>query len=343
MLVVVLVLLLRDKDSSIDSDTVRPSPPPDLPVVEQPLGYNKNYQISFSPLVIEELVDLEQNLYPSFEVKDEDHFTWVEKFANDLGDFSFKYDKVSPSPEFVHHYWEDGENSITYNFNRESLFFTFVEGVNLPVFDFKSTDVNHLEKSISSFSSEYFSLDFEYSISEIVREGNDYRANFSRTLANYPVYAHMQEEYIIFTTDGRLKSGLFLLVEFSESKSMSYPLIATTELISKISTMEYPKDVKFFNLDPNIEEEYAPYGYQIYSDPFLQKGTIDVNDSELVYLFSDRSQKTIVPTFLFNGSGTLDVEGKSSRADFKILSNALSPAYVFLPSSSFFEELENSR
>ncbi len=344
LLTVVLILLLRDKDTiPLDPETGRPIPPSDLPVVDQPLGYHKSYQISFSPLVAQDLGDLEANLYASFDVKDVDHFSWVEKFVNDLNSFSFKYSEVSPNPEFIHHYWEDGQNAVTYSFDRDTLFFTFTQGISLPGFDFNLSDTTNVEKNLSAFSKKYFSSDFEYSVSEIVREGNDYRVNFSRTLLNYPVYVDMQEEYLVLTPDGRLKSGLFLLAEFSERSGMSYPLITTTELVSKISTKEYPKDVKFFNLDPNLEDEYVPYGYQVYSHPFLQEGSINVESFDLVYLYANRSQKISIPTFLFNGTGTLDVEGKTSGADFVILSNALSPEYVFVPSPSFFEQLEEAR
>jgi hypothetical protein len=342
LLFAVLVLLLRDKDGyTIDPDTGLPIPSADLTVVKQPLGYHKNYQISFSPLVVEELEELEYSLYASFDVKDVDHFSWVEKFVNDLKGFSFKYNKVSPTPEFIHHYWEDGDNSVSYNFDRDSLFFTSPQGFSLPGINFDSSDVDKLEKALSKLSSKYFSSKFEYSVKEVVREGNDYRVNFSRTLLSYPVYVDMQEEYLVFTPDGRLKSGLFLLAEFSERNGMSYPLTPARDLVSKISTMEYPKEVKFFNLDPSIEDKYEPYGYQAYSNPFLQTGNINVDSFELIYLYSDRSQKISVPTFLFDGKGTLSIEGKSSQADFVILSNALSSKYVFVESPSFFRQLES--
>ncbi len=337
LLVLVLILFLR-KDTP-DSDS--PTPSSGLVVVKQPLGYHKNYSITISPTVVEKLGEYQGFLYPSFKIENSDNLSWVEAFVKDIGSSNLQYSKNSPTPELTNHYWESKGDSVSYNVHRNTLFFTFSQGFTLEKITFDPTDSDNVEKNLKNLSDNYFSPDFEYNLKEIVREGSDYRVNFSRVLDKNVVYVETQEEYLILTPDGRLKEGLFLLAEFSEQKDMNYPLIPSNELVSKISTPEYPKSVSFFNLDPDIEEEYSPYGYQVYSNSFLQEGNINLNSVSLVYLYTDTNQEILVPVFLFDGDGNLDVEGTTSSADFQVLSSAISSEYVFVESPSFFRQLES--
>lgn len=338
--VLILILLFRDDEiSDVDFDTERPVPSDGLPIVEQPLGYHKNYTISFQPSVLEKLEDFAKVSYPSFRVRDVDHFQWAEEFASDILQGNVEYSESSPSAEIINHYWEDGENAVSYDFNRDVLFFTLTQGTYLPEIRFDPNNSENVEENLNNIAKNYFSPDFDYEVENITREGNDYRAQFSRLLGNYPVYIGSQSEYLILTPDGRLKEGLFLLTEFVEQENVNYPIISSEEIVSEISSMEYPKNVEFFNLPDEIEDEYIPYGYQVYSDPFLQRGEVDVSDARLVYFYVNRGQEVLVVNFLFDGVGDLDVEGELARADFKILASAISFEYVFVPPTSFFEEL----
>ena len=340
LFILTLILLLRDEGTQpVDFDAERPAPSADLDIIDQPLGYHKNYSISFSSNVLEKLNEFEKSFYPSFKINDENHFQWGEKFANDILRGNFQYGEDSVNPELINHYWEDGEDTVSYDYNRDSLFFTLEQGVLLPDTDFVPNDSENVYQNLRNIAKNYFSSDFDYVVEEVFREGNDYRVNFSRLLENQPIYMGSQNEYLILTPDGRLKEGLFLLAEFVQQEDMNYPLISSTQIASEINSLEYPKNVEFFNLPDEVEEEYIPYGYKVYSEPFLQRGKVDVSDARLVYFYVNRGQGALVINFLFDGVGDLDVEGELTRADFKILASAISFEYVFVPPTSFFEEL----
>ena len=146
---------------------------------------------------------------------------------------------------------------------------------------------------------------------------------------------------MLLTPDGRLKEATFLLAEFEEYTEMKYPLISSSEFTQNVSSMEYPKIVDFSNLDPRVDDNYEPYGYRVYHDPFLQQGTVDVNELEIVYLYSTKFKEVVAPTFLLRGTGLLEIDGNSESADFVVLASALKSEYVYVHPQSHFDKLGN--
>jgi|GEM_PF-2054090 len=346
LFVLVIIVLLQDEDSELRKnghDTIDEIPDDKLSeflLVRQPLGFHKNYTIYFTGNVLNRL-DQKQEEYPGFMLKQTTHLDWVENFVEDINKGNMEYTKSELTAEKSTHYWEKGEDMITYSEDRGTLFMKFQQPIYIPKIDFNPRDVDNLERNLNNLATNYFSPRFEYEINEIGMEGNYYRVEYSRTLGEYPIYLELPREYLLLTPDGRLKGGMFLLAEFLEYTGMQYPLISSENLRANVSLREYPKNVEFKNLAPEIEEEFYTHGFAAFSNPFKQEGEIEINSMELVYFYTGMSQEIVVPTFLFKGSGLLDVNGSLEEADFTVVANALDLEYVHIPPDSYFDVLES--
>lgn len=326
---------LGDPDVSVDT-------PGDIPtffLVEQPLSYHQNYQINISAEAMKNLNRLNQE-YSGFKIKNTDHLPWVENLIKGIGKENLEYSKSDPTPEVTIHYWESENDSISYNLNRDFLFINLAQPILFENINLEPKDKGDLISGLRSLAKEYFSENFDYKINDISLEGNYYRVNYSRILNDIPIHMDMQDQYLLLTPDGRLKEGMFLLAELEDYDEMKYSLISSTDLKNNISAMEYPKTVYFTILDEQVNKLYEPYGYFIYSEPFSQKGRMDIIEVELIYYYVDKSQLITVPTFILNGTGLVDVEGDLVEADFEVLASALDSKHVFVHPASYFNILK---
>lgn len=326
---------LGDPGSSMDT----PGEIPNFFLIEQPLSYHQNYQINISAEAMKDLNRLSQE-YSGFKVKNTDHLSWVQNLISSIGKENLEYSKSDPTPDVTIHYWEDENDSISYNLNRDFLFLNITQPVIFENINLDPKNKENLLSGLRSLAKEYFSEQFDYKINDISLEGNYYRVNYSRILNDIPAHMDMQDQYLLLTPDGRLKEGIFLLTEFEEYDEMKYPLISSTDLKNNVSAMEYPKTVYFTILDEQVNEFYEPYGYFVYSEPFSQKGRMDITEVELIYYYVDKSQLITVPTFIFNGTGLVDVEGDLIEADFEVLASALDSKHVFVHPTSYFNVLK---
>ncbi len=338
-----LALLLQDEDAHENGDDIADVTPIDVPsefkIVQQPLGYHKNYNINFTSNVFNQLVQKEGN-YPGFTVKEVSHFGWAEDFVNRIGKGDFEYTTSVSAEQGVSHYWENDSEWVTYDEGRDYIFMRFDTPIYIPDVTFNPRDEDGLQEDLSNFATNYFSSDFEYKVNDINILGNFYRIEYSRVLKEIPIYLEMPREYLLLTPDGRLKEGAFLLAEFVEYTGIQYPLISAEELRNNINFKKYPKNVEFRNLDPEVEDRFDTHGYAVFSNPFTQEGSIEVNDVGLVYFYVGLSQRIIVPTFFLKGEGLLDVEGSLESADFIILASAIDSEYVYVHPQSYFDTLE---
>ncbi len=343
LFVLVLVLLLGEKETP----PVTPSGPNDeivLPsddfVVQQPLSYHKNYSINFESSAVTELNKF-KGQYFIFTIKDVNHVSWVDDFLKDIGKENLQYIENSPTPETTIYYWDDGIDSISYNLNKEFLYLSFQQPVIIPKINFNVNDKNSLSRSLNNFAKKYFSSDFAYEVKEIAKQDGYYRVEYDRLLEGIPLHLDAPSSYLLLTLDGRIKEANFILVEFEKYSNNKFSLISSDELGKNISSMEYPKIVKFSNLDDKVEEKYDPYGYQVEANHFLQEGVMSISKAGLVYHYVSREQDFVAPVFVLEGEGTLSVDGVSTDADYKVLSSALDSKYVFVHPKSYFDALEN--
>ena len=340
----ILTILLQDKDTDEKGDDITDVTPIEDPLefttVRQFLGYHKNYEISFTSNVFNQIVQKEGN-YPGFAVKEVSHFDWSENFVNQIGKGSLEYTTSASAEGGISHYWENDSEWVTYDESRDFLFMKFDTPIYIPGVTFNPRNESGLQEDLSTLATNYFSSDFEYSIDDVYISGNFYRVEYSRVLVDIPIYLELPREYLLLTPDGRLKGGMFLLAEFLEYTGMQYPLVSSENLRANISLREYPKNVEFKNLAPEIEEEFYTHGFAAFSNPFKQEGEIEINTMEIVYFYTGMSQEIVVPTFLFKGSGLLDVNGSLEEADFTVIANALDLEYVHIPPDSYFDVLES--
>ncbi len=356
LLVILLILLLilfflRADDSDVDrpddpqvpvqpvdpSDPSDPEDPstPELVLVEQPLDYSDEYVINIPQNIVQEIDEIEQR-HPSFEVLVSDYVTEIESLLKAMGKDRLEYNKEAHTADFVLHNWRSGNDLVTYNVSRDFLSMEFDDAVSITDVNFNPRDKDSLEESIRNFAHRYFSEDFEYRVDEVTTEGLLHRVSFRRELDGFPVDSEIVEEYILLTRDGKIKSGVFLLADFAEIPG-SYPLISGSELSRSINLLEYPKTINFYFSEPQDDIDY----HTIITEG-VSRGNINIDNLELVYYYSDRQQQALVPTFLFQGHGTVVITRRTIESEFVIFASALEPDYVYLPPDSYFELLRSN-
>jgi hypothetical protein len=344
LLILTIILLTRSAEEDPETPVVVPTVPGSIDyestIVEQPLGYHKNYTINLSSQA-RNSIDQFQGEYTGFKVKDEDHFSLIDSFVKDIGKGSLEKSKSAPRLDMTIYYWQNEKDSVSYNLYRDVLFMSFEQPIVLSKVSFNPREKEKISKDLESFMEQYFSLNFSYKTHDVSIQGNFYRVDLFRSLEGVPVNLQMQKEYLLLTPDGRLKEATLLLAEFEPAGKLS--LISSNDFVSKVSTKEYPKDVDYTNLDPSIDARYEPYGYKVEANQYTQEGVVEVSNVEKVYLYADKSQQIVVPTFLLTGEGLLDVDGTSARADFTILASALKSENVFVHPQSHFDDLENNQ
>ncbi len=348
LFILVLILLLRDKDQLDENGVTEPIPsevvdPSEIPQeflsVKQPLGYSKNYDIRLSSNIFNKLSQKEDK-YRGFRIKEVDYLGGLGSFLEDINKENLEYTQEGPTPEMMVYSWQDDKDIVSYGRDRGFLFVRFAQPIALPGVDFNPNNERSLESGLTNFMENYFSSNFRYKVDGVFAEGYFQRIAFSRVLNGVPVHLEIPREYMLLTSDGRLKEGIFLLADFEEYMGLEYALISASELSESISLMEYPKTVEFEILDPEINEKYAPYGYQLESNPFTQEGTMEISDMEIAYFYSGGTQEVIVPNFIFEAQGLLDVEGDLTESKFVLIASAIESKYVYVHPDSYFENLQ---
>jgi hypothetical protein len=325
------------------ADVDKPGIEDEFLLVEQPLGYYKNYEINIPDRIISEIGKITEK-YSGFKLKDVNHVSWVENFLVDVGKGDLPREKLSPKvgEDWVSssiYTWENLQDVVVYEEAKDTLFFRFTNPVTLSGFNLRPSSPENILKGIEDISGKYFSKSFEYKVDNISRHGNDYKIEYSRMLKSKLIYPMEQKPYLLITPDGRLREGLFLLVEFEEYLDIQYPLISGSAFKNNINTVTYPKHIEFEPLG-EITAPFA-YGEPFDSVPFFQKGTIQISEVEIVYPYINKSVPVSVPTFLFKGEGILDLEDEIKEANFNVLANAIDPKYVYIHPDSHFEMLES--
>ncbi len=301
--------------------------------------YYDNYQINFPGYLVEE-VDRYSSSYSLFKVQDVSHLDWVKNFVAAIGATNLEYN-VRKHPPVVGeplytidqstHYWVNkGElvayhegldlyresviDSVTYDNATDLLSFKFDEGKVVPGLRVNPGEIDSVEVWLKKVSQSFFSDEFEYVINEIDRIGDDYRINYSRLLDGVAISESPWNYYLLFSQEGRLKEGTFLLAEFTEIAEESIP--SGEEIRDKINDHNYKKSISFEFLDINESDEFGPYGS--YERVNHQIGSIDLELVELQYRYHAKFDEVIKPVFFFGGEGYVEIEGEEYRAYFEI-------------------------
>ncbi len=290
----------------------------------EPRTYYDNYQINFPGYLIEEINQYSDS-YSIFNVKDISHLDWVNSFVFVTKGNTLEYIE-KPHPEILGHsfhtidqtmhYWQDNDNTITYDNALDLLSFKFDVGVNIQDVRMNPQSEESVKAGLEEISSRFFSDAFEYKINDISRTGNYYRVDYSRLLGELPVNGNLWNTYLLISPDGRLKEGMFLLAEFEELTEITTP--TGEEIKEEMNHFEYPKFVSFDLLGVDESEKFGKYGY----NPTGQEvSLVNLEMVDLEYRYYSKFDEIVKPVFFFEGEGHVEIEGENIEAYFYVETN----------------------
>ena len=286
--------------------------------------YYDNYQINMPGYLVEE-VNQYSDSYNVFNVKDISHLEWVESFVSATKGSTLEYmEKAHPAipghsfhtVDQTIHYWQDNNNTITYDNATDLLFFEFDMGVSIQGIQMNPQSEESVKSALEAISSRFFSDTFEYSINDISRTGNYYRVDYSRVLEELPINGNLWDTYLLFSPDGRLKEGMFLLAEFERSTEISVP--TGDEVKENINQLENYKSVSFRLLGVDEYERFGEYGYHPTGEEI---GLINLEMVDLEYRYYSKFDEVVKPVFFFEGEGYVEIEGENIDAYFYVETN----------------------
>lgn len=329
---ILLVLILLSLRTKTEEDQILTGD--DITEVEESAVASRNYdypnyKIEMSSELLRNLQQYE-GTYRNYKIALADHLEWAENFVEAIEGETFRYE-VDPMPAIpdselhyldqTQHFWLDGKDEVFYDVQSDLLYFYFETPVTLSDVQINTRDKGSAQKSIEDLSERFFSGDFGYRVNEISREGNYYRIEFSRLLAGSPIYLYDNELYLLVTPDGRLKQGKFLLAEFREDRQVS--VFSSSELYSRINSLDHSKSIVLTPVDPRLYEEFGK-SFFVLSITGEENANINLEIGEIVYYYTVKFQEEVVPQYLLNGSGDIDIKGDVIDVNFEILTDAIS-------------------
>lgn len=300
----------------------------DRPGVEREEPRYRGYDMSFSDGLVGSMSVFEGS-QKTFEILDVDHREWALDFADAVSGMSFEYSYES-MPKYegaggkysdqTIHFWRDGGNGVKYDVQSDLLGFYFESPMPLSGVEIDPTDVDSAQRSLDNISEEFFSSNFEYEVSEVSIEGNYYRVDFHRLLNERPIFIYFEPLYFLATRDGRLKEGRFQLTEFSESGTVS--VMSSEDMDSRINEEHHMKSIV---LRPTSQEVLERYGESFFIMDITgdEEANINLEVGDLVYYYTVKLQEEMIPQFLLNGEGVIDIQGEKIDSTFEVLTDAI--------------------
>ena len=327
LILFLIVSALTSRDDE-DAYVIDPITGERVPHFEERGPKYTQYQMDLSSTLLDSL-DVYEGSKNQYEILDIDHKGWAESFAGALVGRNLEYSNF-PMPAIegsdLHymdqtiHYWETQEDGVTYDVQSDLLTFSFSTPANLSGVSINPRNEADALKALNDISSKFFSSDFEYRVNDISAEGNYYRIDFSRLLDGHPIFLYSNELYLLVTPDGRLKEGRFLLAEFRESSRVN--VMSSAQLEEQINEIEHDKSVVLRPIDESVYERYDRRFFivDITGD---EVANVNLEVGELVYYYTVKFQEEVIPEFLLDGSGDIEIEGEKIDVTFKVITEAI--------------------
>jgi hypothetical protein len=192
---------------------------------------------------------------------------------------------------------------------------------------------------MKEFVQNYLQLNFDYSLYSAQNEGRNLRVKLNRHVNNYKLFlpnGQDYSDYLLLNENGGLIEGSIVLTEFDMTNATSYPIITLPQLSNVVSLPEYPK----------LVTQFAPQGYKpsttptegvVNYEPLESEKTslvtsCDAQTIEVGYLYANTKYKSLAPVFKIGATGTVVLESKSYTVNLSILTNAIDPKFVYIPS-----------
>lgn len=289
--------------------------------------YFENYNINFSDQVLKALAEYEKE-YNIYEVKKDTQVEKVKNFVDALNIVNLEYEKKShPAVEgdSLHHIdqsnyiWKKGNDFIHYRASNDLLTMVFDEGQSIPNLDIVPGDKNSVEEGIKQISSDFFSQNFDYRVDSIVKDGDNYRVEYSRLLDGIPIKLDIGSLKLILTADGKLKEGWFSLAEFE--KASKERLNSSQSIVDRVNDINAHKILSF--TFPNFEteiEKFGPYGY---SSTGMETGMVNLKKANIAYRYDNKFQNDVSPYVNFEGTGFVEIEDENFDVDYELMIRAL--------------------
>ncbi len=319
MIIVPVLIIIFSEEEEVDIDD------------RDPFGFDRgdpsgatyeNYDINFSEEILRK-IDGYSGEYLVFEVKDIDHFSWAETFAETVrGDLEYREQPHPPvRGSSVHvldqtlHYWELGDEVIHYDVARDIVFFKFETPTPIPNINIDPESRVSVENALIEIHEQFFSSDFVVVLENISEQGDLFEIEYSRYLDDVPVRVPNSPLYLTLTSDGKLKEGRFLLAEFEEASKTK--VFDGEELRGALFSERFRKDITFNLLDPEqIEEIDDVYGFLALTGE--ENGIVNLEEASFSYEYINKFSEIVSPKFLFKGQGLIEIEGEDMEAEFTV-------------------------
>jgi hypothetical protein len=262
--------------------------------VEQRIGRHPNYTFNFSEEILGN--NFEINRYSAFKLQEKDYSLEVQKFT----------EVMNPSEKDV----------FGYDSEKETVFMKFEQARDLSAFDINTENFETLVKEIQS---KFFTNDLNFKVESVKEENGFVNIQYTPVIEGLPMYIFHSNPYVILDSQGNLKEARFLLAEFEKAGEVS--LSSVGDLSKKINNPDYKKSIVFDFVDPSVEEKFGFYGYDATGE---EKGMVEVNEVNLAYYYAGKNQDYVVPIYLIDGKGFVEIEGEKVEVNFDVLASALS-------------------
>ncbi|MCK9368743.1 hypothetical protein M0R04_02080 [Candidatus Dojkabacteria bacterium] len=298
-------------------------------LIEQPLTFYTKFSVEIPSSTISSLTVPKKGL-SIYKVKDENNNIKVEGILTALGIATTK--KIITAD--IYYQWNTKNNDIlTYDKSSQTIKVQLTDSKEIFP-DITAIKEDKIGELLPRFVKEKMSSGAEYFDTKVSKDGSGYIIEGRKKINGYPISQGEIEKYydnIKLDKNFNLKSFRISIPTFEDTKVGNIKLVLPANLAQAASNPSYPKQIFSGNIvDYPVDKKAV---YDSYLDPSLKSSYITASSVEVVYYFVNTKQQFLTPMYRIEGNGGITSKGKEYTVPLVVITSALSPDRVYIPSN----------
>lgn len=224
----------------------------------------------------------------------------------------------------VFYEWNDGENSVIYELQQNTLLFDYAKGL---VWNEATLNAYSFHQFISS----YFGKSWNYTLVNTKKLDSGETVYYAKRVLNQisiEMTLDNQETDYLAVKNGKIIYGKLLLTDFMDANK-SVPLISKSDLQKYINVYGYPKEVypQLGNLAATTLAK-IDYKSETFSKIINTMTDCKSTDYEVVYLYKSFNQENLIPVYRLNLLCDITYQGDMYKIPAVAYVNAVDPNYI---------------